>query len=199
MAQKKELELIEEIRNKLNESINYINNHIKEINNNIGIILKESIFKYLFYYDCGIQKINKLEFEDYNNIIINSLKKSIEISNNKSFSAALNLGVIYRELEMYNEAIEYYNKAIEIDSNNPISFINKAELIRKNKDNIENSEQLFKECIDKALLLGKELPPENFEKNISPEYKPEYKFYHGIESAFFDLETTPELNKVFKV
>lgn len=57
--------------------------------------------------------------------------KALEIEPN-NFEANLNLGVIYRLLENYDNAIKYYDEAIKINNKSDIAYINKAEAAVKN-------------------------------------------------------------------
>lgn len=181
----------EELRNKnRKELINILNtelsNEIKNINDNIGLRLKKQLLKSLYGYDEN--NIKKIEFEDYNNIIVSALEKAIEI--NDSFYANINLGVIYRELEMYDEAMAYYKKAEKIDSNSPINFINQVELMYKiNGDNQDDIKKYINEIITSNNKLSQYFIDKSGNIII-----PNYRFDKGIESAFFDLETSIQAN-----
>ncbi|WP_297296708.1 tetratricopeptide repeat protein [uncultured Brachyspira sp.] len=181
----------EELKNKnRKELINILNtelsNEIKNINDNIGLRLKKQLLKSLYGYDEN--NIKKIGFEDYDNIIVSALEEAIGI--NDSFYANINLGVIYRELEMYDEAMAYYKKAEKIDSNSPINFINQVELMYKinghNQDDI-------KKYIDGIITSNNKLSQYFIDKSGNI-IIPNYRFDKGIESAFFDLETSIQAN-----
>ncbi|TKZ35103.1 tetratricopeptide repeat protein [Brachyspira catarrhinii] len=84
------------------------------------------------------------EAEDY-------MIKALEIEPD-NFEANLNLGVIYRVLENYNEAIKYYDKAIKINDKSDIAYINKAEATAKNK----GDKNLIEGLLSIAISLKKE-------------------------------------------
>ncbi len=161
-------------------------NEIKNINYNTGLRLKKRLLKSLYGYDEN--NIKKIGFEDYNNIIVSALEEAIKI--NDSFYANINLGVIYRELKMFDEAMSYYKKAEKIDSNSPETFINQVELKYKIKGDNQDD---IKEYINEIITSNNKLSQYFIDKSGNI-IIPNYIFAKGIESAFFDLETSIQAN-----
>ena len=75
--------------------------------------------------------------------------KAVKLKPN-SYAANINLGVIYRELDEYGKAIEYYDKAIKINNEEPLAFINKAEALIESKGN----RFLIEEALNRAISLN---------------------------------------------
>ena len=53
------------------------------------------------------------------------VKRSIELNPNY-YKALFNMGVVYKKLNKYKKAIEYYNKSIEKNKNYSYSYLNKS-------------------------------------------------------------------------
>ncbi|WP_241033576.1 tetratricopeptide repeat protein [Brachyspira hampsonii] len=78
-----------------------------------------------------------------------AMTKAVKLKPN-SYAANINLGVIYRKLGEYSKAVEYYDKAIKINNEIPLAFINKAEALIASGEN----RFLIEEALNRAISLN---------------------------------------------
>ena len=95
--------------------------------NNYKISKKKGLDNYSNNYYTAMSLFFAKKYNEAKDYMIKALK--IEPNN---FEANLNLGVIYRLLENYDNAIKYYEEAIKINNKSDIAYINKAEAAAKN-------------------------------------------------------------------
>ena len=115
---------------------------LNEAVNNYKLSIEKGLNDYNNNYYTSMSFLLKGEYEESKYYMIKALE--IEPDN---FEANLNLGVIYRVLENYNEAIKYYDEAIKINNKSDIAYINKAEAAARNKGNRNLIEGLLKIAI----------------------------------------------------
>ncbi|MBW5409401.1 tetratricopeptide repeat protein [Brachyspira hampsonii] len=78
-----------------------------------------------------------------------AMTKAVKLKPN-SYAANINLGVIYRKLGEYSKAVEYCDKAIKINNEIPLAFINKAEALIASGEN----RFLIEEALNRAISLN---------------------------------------------
>ena len=94
---------------------------------NLQLAIEKGLNNYDNYYKLAMSYVSAVMFEKAKDAMI----KAIELNPN-SYAANINLGVIYRKLLMpkdYSKAVEYYDKAIKINNEIPLAFMNKAEAL----------------------------------------------------------------------
>lgn len=111
------------------------------------------------YYKFGMSLYEKLRKSSSNNEndykeVFSALEKAIELSD-KSVYIYINLGVIYRMLENYDKAVEYYDKAIKLEKDNALAYYNKAEAL--DKSDCDKNRFLIEECLNKAIAFAPNL------------------------------------------
>lgn len=111
------------------------------------------------YYKFGMSLYGKLCKSSSNNEndykeVFSALEKAIELSD-KSVYIYINLGAIYRMLENYDKAVEYYDKAIKLEKDNAWAYLNKADALYE-KDGDKNR-FLIEECLNKAIAFAPNL------------------------------------------
>ncbi|WP_242004083.1 tetratricopeptide repeat protein [Brachyspira aalborgi] len=125
-----------------------------ELPNYYKLAIERGAATYQNYYRFGISSFIKLfvEKQKENNYeeVIKALEKAIELSD-KSVYIYINLGVIYRMLEDYDKAVEYYDKAIKLEKDNALAYYNKAEAL--DKSNCDKNRFLIEECLNKAIAF----------------------------------------------
>ncbi|MEI0798247.1 tetratricopeptide repeat protein [Brachyspira intermedia] len=121
---------------------------LNEAVNNYKLSIEKGLNDYNNNYYTSMSFLLKGEYEESKYYMIKALE--IEPDN---FEANLNLGVIYRILENYDEAIKYYDKAIKINDKSYIAYINKAEATIKKEGDIN----LINGLLSIAISLKKEI------------------------------------------
>lgn len=125
-----------------------------ELPNYYKLAIERGNATYQNYYRFGISSFIKLfvEKQKENNYkeVIKALEKAIELSD-KSVYIYINLGVIYRMLEDYDKAVEYYDKAIKLEKDNALAYFNKADALGKRDGN--KNRFLIEECLNKAIAF----------------------------------------------
>lgn len=152
------------------------------------------------YYKFGISLFIKLFIEKQkdNNYeeVIKALEKAIELSD-KSVYIYINLGVIYRMLEDYDKAVEYYDKAIKLEKDNALAYFNKAEAL--DKSDCDKNRFLVEECLNKAIAFdesyeeGLKTTAGTFYKDLSQKLK-----YRYFKSPKEEIKEFHELLKTCK-
>lgn len=122
-------------------------NNYKNAAENLQLAIEKGLNNYDNY--SRLAMIYYKYIEDYNKSL-KAMIKAVELEPN-SYEANVNLGVIYRKLENYTKAIEYYDKAIKINNEIPLAFMNKAEAL------VVSEGQRF--LIEEALNRGISLDP----------------------------------------
>lgn len=127
---------------------------LDELPNYYKLAIERGNATYQNYYKFGISLFIKLfvEKQKDNNYeeVIKALEKAIELSD-KSVYIYINLGVIYRMLEDYDKAVEYYDKAIKLEKDNALAYYNKADALGKRDGN--KNRFLIEECLNKAIAF----------------------------------------------
>lgn len=127
---------------------------LDELPNYYKLAIERGAATYQNYYRFGISLFIKLfvEKQKENNYeeLIKALEKAIELSD-KSVYIYINLGVIYRMLEDYDKAVEYYDKAIKLEKDNALAYFNKADALGKRDGN--KNRFLIEECLNKAIAF----------------------------------------------
>ena len=127
---------------------------LDELPNYYKLAIERGNATYQNYYKFGISLFIKLFIEKQkdNNYeeVIKALEKAIELSD-KSVYIYINLGVIYRMLENYDKAVEYYAKAIKLEKDNALAYYNKADALGKRDGN--KNRFLIEECLNKAIAF----------------------------------------------
>ncbi len=140
------------------------------------------------YYKFGISLFIKLfiEKQKENNYeeVIKALEKAIELSD-KSVYISINLGVIYRMLENYDKAVEYYDKAIKIEKDNALAYYNKAEAL--DKSDSDKNRFLIEECLNKAIAFDS-----RYEEGLKTTAGTFYKDLSKILECTFDMNSEDE-------
>ena len=121
---------------------------LNEAVNNYKLSIEKGLNDYNNNYYTSMSFLLKGEYEESKYYMIKALE--IEPDN---FEANLNLGVIYRILENYDEAIKYYDKAIKINDKSYIAYINKVEATIKKEGDIN----LINGLLSIAISLKKEI------------------------------------------
>ena len=153
------------------------------------------------YYKFGMSLYEKLcksssnKENDYKEVF-SALEKAIELSD-KSVYIYINLGVIYRMLENYDKAVEYYDKVIKIDNENALAYYNKAEAL--DKSDCDKNRFLIEECLNKAIAFDKryeyglKTTAGTFYKDLSQKLK-----YRYLKSPKEEIKEFHELLKTCK-
>lgn len=115
---------------------------------NLQLAIEKGLNNYDNYYKLAMSYVSAVMFEKAKDAMI----KAIELNPN-SYAANINLGVIYRKLLMpkdYLKAVEYYDKAIKINNEIPLAFMNKAEALIA----CGGSRFLIEEALNRAISLN---------------------------------------------
>ena len=127
---------------------------LDELPNYYKLAIERGAATYQNYYKFGISLFIKLfiEKQKENNYeeVIKALERAIELSD-KSVYIYINLGVIYRMLENYDKAVEYYDKAIKLEKDNALAYYDKA--VALGKINSDKNRFLIEECLNKAIAF----------------------------------------------
>ena len=128
----------------INNIINSLNNigiksGFKKYNNSVYNMAQVKEYKY----------IPSIKITNSDKLMIDSFRKASELAPD-NFQILKNTGEIYRLFENYGKAIEYYDKAIKINNEDPILFMNKAEALVK----IGGNRFLIEECLNRAIALN---------------------------------------------
>ncbi|MEI0562962.1 tetratricopeptide repeat protein [Brachyspira pulli] len=136
-----------------------------EAANNYKLSIEKGLNDYNNNYYTAMSLFFAKKYKEAKDYMIKALE--IEPDN---FEANLNLGVIYRVLENYNEAIKYYDEAIKINDKSDIAYINKAEVAAKNNAN--------KELIESLLNMAIYLNPEHKDRfKIENQFRTDLYYY----------------------
>ena len=132
---------------------------LDELPNYYKLAIERGNATYQNYYRFGMSLYEKLRKSPSNNEndykeVFSALEKAIELSD-KSVYIYINLGVIYRMLENYDKAVEYYDKAIKLEKDNALAYFNKADALYE-KDGDKNR-FLIEECLNKAIAFAPNL------------------------------------------
>lgn len=170
---------------------------LDELPNYYKLAIERGNATYQNYYKFGMSLYKKLRKfsnreEDYKEVFI-ALEKAIELSD-KSVYIYINLGVIYRMLENYDKAVEYYDKAIKLEKDNALAYYNKAEAL--DKSDRDKNRFLVEECLNKAIAFDSRYGEKT--KYTSGEF---FKNFSHLECYFdinseneFELEIVKRLN-----
>lgn len=158
---------------------------LDELPNCYKLAIERGAETYQNYYKFGMSLYGKLCKSSSNNEndykeVFSALEKAIELSD-KSVYIYINLGVIYRMLENYDKAVEYYDKAIKLEKDNALAYLNKADALYE-KDGDKNR-FLIEECLNKAIA---------FDPNLSK--LESLDCYFVISQDEFELEMLKRLN-----
>lgn len=128
----------------INNIINSLNNigiksGFKKYNNSVYNMAQVKEYKY----------IPSIKITNSDKLMIDSFRKASELAPD-NFQILKNTGEIYRLFKNYGKAIEYYDKAIKINNEDPILFMNKAEALVKSGGN----RFLIEECLNRAIALN---------------------------------------------
>ena len=93
--------------------------------------------------------IPSIKITNSDKLMIDSFRKASELAPD-NFQILKNTGEIYRLFKNYGKSIEYYDKAIKINNEDPILFMNKAEALVKSGGN----RFLIEECLNRAIALN---------------------------------------------
>ena len=132
--------------------------------NNYKLSIEKGLNDYNNNYYAAMSLFFAKKYKETKDYMIKALE--IEPDN---FEANLNLGVIYRVLENYNEAIKYYDKAIKINDKSDIAYINKAEAAAKNNG-------------DRNLIEGLL----NIAISLNPKHKERFKIENQFRASLYD-------------
>lgn len=135
-----------------------------EAANNYKLSIEKGLNDYNNNYYTAMSLFFAKKYKEAKDYMIKALE--IEPDN---FEANLNLGVIYRVLENYNEAIKYYDKAKKINEKSDIACINMAEAAAKNNANKE----LIESLLNMAIYLN-------------PEHKDRFKIENQFRISLYD-------------
>ena len=173
---------------------------LDELPNYYKLAIERGAETYQNYYKFGmslykkLRKLSSNKEEDYKEVF-SALEKAIELSD-KSVYIYINLGVIYRILENYNKAIEYYDKVIKIDNQNALAYYDKAEALCE--IDCDKNRFLIEECLNKAIAFdsryeeGLKTTTGTFYKDLSKRLK-----YYYLESPEEEIKEFDELLKTF--
>ena len=158
---------------------------LDELPNCYKLAIERGAETYQNYYKFGMSLYGKLCKSSSNNEndykeVFSALEKAIELSD-KSVYIYINLGVIYRMLENYDKAVEYYDKAIKLEKDNALAYLNKADALYE-KD-VDKNRFLIEECLNKAIA---------FDPNLSK--LESLDCYFAISQDEFELEMLKILN-----
>ncbi|EKV58155.1 Sel1 domain protein repeat-containing protein [Brachyspira hampsonii 30446] len=118
---------------------------------NLQLAIEKGLNNYDNYYKLAMSYVSSVMFEKAKDAMI----KAVELNPN-SYEANINLGVLYRRILMpqdYSKAVEYYDKAIKINNEEPLAFMNKAEALVVSGGN----RFLIEECLNRAIALNPSL------------------------------------------
>ncbi len=136
-----------------------------EAANNYKLSIEKGLNDYNNNYYTAMSLFFAKKYKEAKDYMIKALE--IEPDN---FEANLNLGVIYRVLENYNEAIKYYDEAIKINNKSDIAYINKAEAAARNKGN--------RNLIEGLLSIAIYLNPEHKDRfKIENQFRTDLYYY----------------------
>ena len=144
---------------------------------NLQLAIEKGLNNYDNYYKLAMSYVSAVMFEKAKDAMI----KAIELNPN-SYAANINLGVIYRKLLMpkdYSKAVEYYDKAIKINNEIPLAFMNKAEALIACGGN----RFLIEEALNRAISLnpsyanGLKTTKGTFYQDLSGKFT--YSYYDG--------------------
>ena len=144
---------------------------------NLQLAIEKGLNNYDNYYKLAMSYVSAVMFEKAKDAMI----KAIELNPN-SYAANINLGVIYRKLLMpkdYLKAVEYYDKAIKINNEIPLAFMNKAEALIACGGN----RFLIEEALNRAISLnpsyanGLKTTKGTFYQDLSGKFT--YSYYNG--------------------
>lgn len=159
-----------------------------ELPNYYKLAIERGNATYQNYYRFGISSFIKLfvEKQKENNYkeVIKALEKAIELSD-KSVYIYINLGVIYRMLEDYDKAVEYYDKAIKLEKDNALAYYNKAEAL--DKSDCDKNRFLVEECLNKAIAFD-----ESYEEGLKTTTGKFYKDLSNILECSFEVSSENE-------
>ena len=159
-----------------------------ELPNYYKLAIERGNATYQNYYRFGISSFIKLfvEKQKENNYeeVIKALEKAIELSD-KSVYIYINLGVIYRMLEDYDKAVEYYDKAIKLEKDNALAYYNKAEAL--DKSDCDKNRFLIEECLNKAIAFD-----ESYEEGLKTTTGKFYKDLSNILECSFEVSSEDE-------
>lgn len=159
-----------------------------ELPNYYKLAIERGVATYQNYYRFGISSFIKLfvEKQKENNYeeVIKALEKAIELSD-KSVYIYINLGVIYRMLEDYDKAVEYYDKAIKLEKDNALAYYNKAEAL--DKSDCDKNRFLIEECLNKAIAFD-----ESYEEGLKTTTGKFYKDLSNILECSFEVSSEDE-------
>lgn len=170
-----------------------------ELPNYYKLAIERGNATYQNYYRFGMSLYEKLRKSSSNNEndykeVFSALEKAIELSD-KSVYIYINLGVIYRMLENYDKAVEYYDKAIKLEKDNALAYYNKAEAL--DKSDRDKNRFLVEECLNKAIAFDSRYE-EGLKTTAGTFYKDLSKILEcafGINSEDkFELEMLKRLN-----
>ena len=120
----------------------------EEAAKNFELSIEKGLDNYDNYYKLAMTYVSAIIFEKAKEAMI----KAVELEPN-SYAANINLGVLYRRILMpkdYSKAIEYYDKAIKINNEIPLAFMNKAEALIA----CGGSRFLIEEALNRAISLN---------------------------------------------
>ena len=161
---------------------------LDELPNYYKLAIERGNATYQNYYRFGISSFIKLfvEKQKENNYeeVIKALEKAIELSD-KSVYIYINLGVIYRMLEDYDKAVEYYDKAIKLEKDNALAYYNKAEAL--DKSDSDKNRFLVEECLNKAIAFD-----ESYEEGLKTTTGKFYKDLSNILECSFEVSSEDE-------
>lgn len=174
---------------------------LDELPNYYKLAIERGNATYQNYYRFGMSLYEKLRKSSSNNEndykeVFSALEKAIELSD-KSVYIYINLGVIYRMLENYDKAVEYYDKVIKIDNENALAYYNKAEAL--DKSDCDKNRFLIEECLNKAIAFDKryeyglKTTAGTFYKDLSQKLK-----YRYLKSPKEEIKEFHELLKTCK-
>ena len=149
----------------------------EEAAKNFELSIEKGLDNYDNYYKLAMTYVSAIIFEKAKEAMI----KAVELEPN-SYAANINLGVIYRKLLMpkdYSKAVEYYDKAIKINNEIPLAFMNKAEALIACGGN----RFLIEEALNRAISLnpsyanGLKTTKGTFYQDLSGKFT--YSYYDG--------------------
>lgn len=136
-----------ELYQKMGEALLNLSKY-EEAAENLQLAIEKGLNNYDNYYKLAMSYVSAGILEKAKDAMI----KAVELNPN-SYEANINLGVIYRRILMpkdYLKAIEYYDKAIKINNEEPLAFMNKAEALITNGGN----RFLIEEALNRAISLN---------------------------------------------
>ena len=161
---------------------------LDELPNYYKLAIERGAETYQNYYKFGISLFIKLFIEKQkdNNYeeVIKALERAIELSD-KSVYIYINLGVIYRMLENYDKAVEYYDKAIKLEKDNALAYYDKAEAL--DKSDSDKNRFLIEESLNKAIAFDS-----RYEEGLKTTAGTFYKDLSKILECRFDINSEDE-------